>query len=84
MPVDMKTEVGSQYGEGEDQELEGEEDTITLPSHTDIDCSSSHSIYEQQRDLAKDMAEHLVQAALLAGSRNNITVMVILLPGTKL
>ena len=33
--------------------------------------------------VARDMAEHLVQASLMAGSHSNITVVVLLLPGSK-
>ena len=39
---------------------------------------------EMYRSLAQAMVERLVQSALLAGSRDNITAMVILLPGCKL
>ncbi len=39
---------------------------------------------EMYRSLAQSMCERLVQSALLAGSRDNITAMVILLPGCKL
>ena len=39
---------------------------------------------EVHREYAKRMAERLTQAALLAGGRDNITVMVVLLPGSGL
>lgn len=35
------------------------------------------------RELAKDMAERLCQAALLAGSKDNVTVMVVLFPAIR-
>ncbi|XP_022098391.1 protein phosphatase 2C-like domain-containing protein 1 [Acanthaster planci] len=43
----------------------------------------SRTEHEMYRNLAQQMSERLVQSALLAGSRDNITVMVILLPGCK-
>ena len=39
---------------------------------------------EIQRDYARALSERLTQAALLAGAKDNITVMVILLPGCGL
>ncbi|XP_038047867.1 protein phosphatase 2C-like domain-containing protein 1 [Patiria miniata] len=39
--------------------------------------------HEMYRSLAQQMSERLVQSALLGGSKDNITVMVILLPGCK-
>ena len=39
--------------------------------------------HEMYRNLAQQMSERLIQSALLAGSRDNITAMIILLPGCK-
>ena len=39
---------------------------------------------EVQREFARAMAERLVHAALLTGAKDNITVMVVLLPGCGL
>ena len=39
---------------------------------------------EVQREFARAMAERLVHAALLGGAKDNITVMVVLLPGCGL
>ena len=39
---------------------------------------------EMYRNLAQQMSERLVQSALLAGSRDNVTVLIVLLPGCKL
>jgi hypothetical protein len=39
---------------------------------------------ELQREYARYLAERLVQAALLAGARNNITATIVLLPGCGL
>ncbi|KAK7111235.1 protein phosphatase 2C-like domain-containing protein 1 isoform X2 [Littorina saxatilis] len=81
--ADMKTEVGSHFGDVDDQLLShrGGHDTLTLPEHSRLQLGGQGSPEEYRRELAKAMAEYLVQAALLAGSRNNITVMVALLPG---
>ena len=83
VPADLKTEAGSQYGDMEDPSLglPGDQDMVTLPVHSQLHLGSQGSVKERRRELAQLMAEHLVQAALLAGSRNNITVMVALLPG---
>ena len=83
IPADLKTEAGSHYGDTEDPSLAlpGDQDMVTLPVHSQLQLGSQGSVKERRRELARLMAEHLVQAALLAGSRNNITVMVALLPG---
>jgi serine/threonine protein phosphatase PrpC len=44
----------------------------------------NHSRDIFHREFAKVMAEHLVQAALQAGARDNITVTIALLPGCGL
>ena len=84
IPADLKTEAGSHYGDTEEDPglgLPGDLDTVTLPVHSQLRLGGEGSVTERRRELARLMAEHLVQAALLAGSRNNITVMVALLPG---
>ncbi|XP_077997645.1 protein phosphatase 2C-like domain-containing protein 1 [Glandiceps talaboti] len=92
LPDDLQTEVGSQVSfgsHGDDEDDDGHEaDVETL--------TELHSIYMQSRlsepplkneifcNVAKAMSERLVHAALLAGSKDNVTAMVILLPGSKL
>lgn len=45
------------------------------------DIYSTPSIKEDRRkELSQAMAEHLTQAAILAGAKDNITVVVVLLP----
>nr|XP_002738696.2 PREDICTED: protein phosphatase 2C-like domain-containing protein 1-like [Saccoglossus kowalevskii] len=89
---DLQTEVGSQISFGSSNDDEDDDgcdaDVETL--------TELHSFYGQSRmseppykydlhcQLAKSMGERLVHAALLAGSKDNITAMVILLPGCKL
>ena len=54
---------------------------ITLPESY---ASAPISREEVQREFARAMAERLVQAALLAGAKDNITATVVLLPGCGL
>ncbi|XP_076451912.1 protein phosphatase 2C-like domain-containing protein 1 [Babylonia areolata] len=83
--ADLKTEAGSHIGDWEDPNPKlmvcGDQDMVTLPVHSQLDLASGRTVEDKRRDLARSMAEHIVQAALLAGCRNNITVMVALLPG---
>ncbi|KAK7507422.1 hypothetical protein BaRGS_00001357 [Batillaria attramentaria] len=81
--ADLKTEAGSHMGDAEEQLLteRGDVDMVSLPVHTSLQLEGHGSVEEQRRELARNMAECLVQAALLAGSRSNVTVMVALLPG---
>ncbi|KAL8617478.1 hypothetical protein ACOMHN_048116 [Nucella lapillus] len=81
--ADLKTEAGSHFGDGDDSGLvtEGGHDLVELPVHSRLTLGGQGSVAEMRRDVARAMAEHIVQAALMAGSRNNITVMVALLPG---
>ena len=83
---DLKTENGSHVGPFEEESgNEADVDTIgdfmSLPTNSRLSFNPSMTREHLQRDLSKTMAEHLVQAALLAGAKDNITVMVILLPG---
>ena len=84
--ADLKTEAGSQFGDTEDPSLSlpGDHDMVALPIHSHLKLGGQGSVEDRRRELARAMAEHVVQAALLAGSRNNISVMVILLPGCGL
>ncbi|CAL1534316.1 unnamed protein product [Lymnaea stagnalis] len=49
--------------------------------HVDVVDGVETTEQSRRLALAKSMAEHLTQACLLAGSRSNVTVMVVLLPG---
>ena len=49
------------------------------PSSTNMSTTPTPQMF--QRDLARTMAERLVQSAILAGARDNISVTVVLLPG---
>lgn len=84
---DMKTENGSHVGpfeeeSGNEADVETYGDFMSLPSNSRLsNYNPSMSREHFQRDLSCTMAEHLVQAALLAGAKDNVTVMIILLPG---
>ena len=87
---DMQTEIGSRHGD-EDSGNEADVDTCIdnmspFPGTISrISMTGGPLTKEQvQRNQAKMMAEHLVQAALLAGAKDNISVMVVLLPGCGL
>ena len=83
--VDLKTEVGSRTGRDDDDDdvkLTADGDHVSIPVHSDFSSVRGEMTHEEvKRDLARCMAEHLVQAALLAGSRDNISVMVVTFPG---
>ena len=83
--VDLKTEVGSRTGHDDDDDdvkLTADGDHVSIPVHSDFSSVRGEMTHEEvKRDLARCMAEHLVQAALLAGSRDNISVMVVTFPG---
>ncbi|XP_048772728.1 protein phosphatase 2C-like domain-containing protein 1 isoform X3 [Ostrea edulis] len=84
---DMKTENGSHVGpydeeSGNEADVETYGDFLSLPSNSRLSNYNPSLTRDQfQRDLSRTMAEHLVQAALLAGAKDNTTAMVILLPG---
>ncbi|XP_071100744.1 LOW QUALITY PROTEIN: protein phosphatase 2C-like domain-containing protein 1 [Haliotis cracherodii] len=82
--ADLKTEIGSHVEDASDldQGHDLDPDYLTLPVHADIPDHVPETEEEKQRELAKNMAEYLVQAALLAGAKDNISVMVMLLPGS--
>ena len=91
--ADMKTEVGSNhegewdYGVGEDSGNEADLDTEGVSFIQDPSLileTSAPTKEEIQRQYAKGMAERLCQAALLAGAKDNITVMIVLFPGCGL
>jgi len=82
--ADLNTEIGSQKSETtNDQSLFCDlgEDYISMPVHSEVEEDVPKTPQDFRREKAKEMAEQLTQAALLAGSKNNITVMVLLLPG---
>lgn len=86
---DLQTEIGSHYDGMDGGESGHEADVDTNTDLLSIPANSRLSNYvptreETQRDFAKAMSERLVQAALLAGAKDNISVMVILLPGCGL
>ena len=86
---DLKTEVGSTIeADNSDNESGNEADVETYGDFLSLPSNSRLSNYNPtmtrgqfHREFSRTMAEHLVQAALLAGAKDNITVMVILLPG---
>lgn len=89
---DMQTEVGSRHGD-QDEDSGNEADVDTYLENMSpfpgtisrISVTGGPVTKEQvQRNQAKLMAEHLVQAALLAGAKDNVSVMVVLLPGCGL
>ena len=85
--VDMKTEVGSHYDGFLDEESGDEADSAPFPGREPVLPESRLSLApptqeEVHREFAKMMSERLVQAAILAGAKDNITVMIILLPGS--
>lgn len=89
---DMQTEIGSRHGDhDEDSGNEADVDTCLDNLSPFPGCISRISMSggpltkeQVQRNQAKMMAEHLVQAALLAGAKDNVSVMVVLLPGCGL
>ncbi|XP_064598379.1 protein phosphatase 2C-like domain-containing protein 1 [Liolophura sinensis] len=87
---DMYTEEGSGMGDNSDNESghDGDIDTVgdrtSCPALSRLSDNIPTSQEEAQREVAKAMAEYLVQAALLAGAKDNITVFVVLLPGSGL
>ncbi|XP_067687569.1 protein phosphatase 2C-like domain-containing protein 1 [Haliotis asinina] len=82
--ADLRTEIGSHVEDTSDLDQGHglDPDFLTLPVHADIPDHVPETLEEKQRELAKNMAEYLVQAALLAGAKDNISVMVMLLPGS--
>ena len=86
---DLKTEVGSTIEadnsdneSGNEADVETYGDFLSLPSNSRLSNYNPTMTRDQfHREFSRTMAEHLVQAALLAGAKDNITVMVILLPG---
>ncbi|KAL3855116.1 hypothetical protein ACJMK2_014345 [Sinanodonta woodiana] len=92
LDFDLETEIGSCKDQGESGDESGNEadvetygDGLSMPNTSQLSQYGGSLTQEQyQREFAKRMAEHLVQAALLAGAKDNITVMVVLLPGCGL
>ena len=82
---DMQPEVGSrvQSEAGESgNEADVETDFITLSTRSRVSAQRLRND-QNQREFARAMSERLVQGALLAGSKDNVTVMIILLPGCE-
>ncbi|GFR85649.1 protein phosphatase 2C-like domain-containing protein 1 [Elysia marginata] len=86
--ADMQTEIGSRKSDAgrdpslHDGEHNGQNDQfVSVGEHTDIPEPQPMTVEDLRREMAGSMAEYLTQAALLAGSRRNVTVMVVLLPG---
>lgn len=90
--ADMQTEIGSCHddGSGDDSGNEADIDSylenVSFPGGISrismVDGPPSRE--QMQRNLAQMMAQHLVQAALLAGAKDNTSVMIVLLPGCGL
>lgn len=89
--ADMQTEIGSQNGEndtdsGNEADVDSYLENVSFPEAISrISMVDGPPSREQiQRNQAEFMAQHLVQAALMAGAKDNITAMVVLLPGCGL
>ena len=82
----MQTEAGSHFGNFSDEDSGNEADIDTNTDILSMRSGERHVTTKEgvQRECAKLLSERLVQAALLAGARDNITVMVVLLPGCGL
>ncbi|CAH1789884.1 unnamed protein product [Owenia fusiformis] len=89
---DLQTEVGSQIYVSDDEREddsgnEGDIDTCTdfvsIPAHSRL-TGIIPTKAELHREFSRMISERLVQAALLAGAKDNITAMVIMLPGCGL
>ena len=89
--ADLQTEVGSNidiYSDDDDDiddsgneaDIDTISDGLTLPP---LSRMTNHipTKEEMQREFARKLSERLVQSAMLAGAKDNITAMVILLPG---
>ncbi|XP_069107456.1 protein phosphatase 2C-like domain-containing protein 1 isoform X2 [Argopecten irradians] len=88
---DMLPEMGSHVMHSDDEDSGNDADIETVTDILSIPAFSRLSNYGRalsrehiQREFAKTMAEHLIQAALLAGAKDNITVTVVLLAGCGL
>lgn len=90
--ADMQTEIGSRHGDeseddsGNEADIDSYLENVSFPGGISrISMVDGPPSREQlQRRQAQMMAQHLVQASLLAGAKDNVTVMVILLPGSGL
>lgn len=90
--ADMQTEIGSRHGDdseddsGNEADIDSYLENISFPGGISrISMVDGPPSREQlQRRQAQMMAQHLVQAALLAGAKDNVTAMVVLLPGCGL
>lgn len=60
---------------------EADEECLSLPDFSEgRESTTPAAESEPRKELAKLMSEYLTQAALLAGAKENVTVMVVLLP----
>ena len=89
--ADMQTEIGSRHGDdsddsGNEADIDSYLENISFPGGISrISMVDGPPSREQiQRKQAQIMAEYLVQAALLAGAKDNVTAMIVLLPGSGL
>ncbi|XP_052080893.1 protein phosphatase 2C-like domain-containing protein 1 isoform X4 [Mytilus californianus] len=88
--ADLKTEIGSHMGDsdgesGNEADVETYGDYLSIPAFSRMSIiNPNHTRDTYHREFAKVMAEHLVQAALQAGAKDNITVTIALLPGCGL
>ena len=85
--ADLVTETGSQMENFSDDESGNDGDLDTITEYTlpeDFSAMRIPTREELHREYARVLSNRLTQAAIMAGSRNNITVMVILLPGCGL
>lgn len=82
---DLNTNVGSRNStiSGNDVDIETSAELMTLYSRLHLG-QYPPSKDEHLREFAKVLSERLVQAALMAGARENITALVVLLPGCGL
>lgn len=87
LQIELDSNVAEHSDAGNDSGNEADVDTytdgLTLPSQSQM-SGRIQTRDELHREFARKMSEHLTQAALLAGSRDNVSVMVVLLPGCGL
>ncbi len=84
--ADIITETGSAVDNFSDDESGNEADLDTFTEYTLPEQYAIHvpTREEMRREFARMMSDRLTQAAIMAGTRDNITVMVMLLPGCGL
>ncbi|BFZ21729.1 hypothetical protein BsWGS_24768 [Bradybaena similaris] len=75
--ADSREDTNSQNIRSQVQESTKEPNMVS--GSPDI-CSARSTKEDRRKELSRAMAEHLTQAAILAGAKDNITVVVVLLP----